>query len=313
MTSKRPTPLKDEPVAPLDELQDLLVKNITATNALNKTLSGCTDARSVSPETVATMARNAVKELLEQRKRKLEREEQEAKAQGRLTPQECYTKLAADYADVLQKCIIVCDTYRYISEAAKWQEARSREVEAKLDALIGMQGVRAADVKKTAFPPRPKRFRNVFAYLFKDIPLYCLRRAYRSRHVWRFVWICLFCIWLITVVTACFIARDNAIMRREKENCPMMHGHRKPAAKTVLRNGRLFLSNDILCGCTGIKKADTFFVPARFLYSVSATSNLQPDGCPVLPMSVSSYSYSVGFRHRVAGLINRSSVPFPEV
>lgn len=215
MTSKRPTPLKDEPVAPLDELQDLLMKNIAATNALNKTLSGCTNTQPVSPETVATAARNAVKELLEQRQRKFEREEQEAKAQGRLTPQECYAKLAADYADVLQKCIIVCDTYKAIGEAAKRQEARRREVEAKLDVLIGQQGVRAADVKKTAFPPRPERFRNLFAYLFKDIPLYCLHRAYRSRCVRRFVWICLFCIWLISVAVACYIIYDNDRLRED--------------------------------------------------------------------------------------------------
>lgn len=155
MTNKRPTPLKDEPVASLDELQDLLVKNIAATNALNKTLSGCTNTQPVSPDTVATAARNAVKELLEERQRKFEQEEQEAKAQGRLTPQECYVKLAADYADVLQKCIIVCDTYKAIGEAVKRQEARSRETEAKLDVLIGMQGVRAADVKKQRFRPDP--------------------------------------------------------------------------------------------------------------------------------------------------------------
>lgn len=219
MTSKRPTPLKDEPVAPLDELQDLLVKNIAATNALNKTISGSTNTQPVSPETVATAARNAVKELLEQRQRKFEQEEQEAKAQGRLTPQECYAKLAADYADVLQKCIIVCDTYKAVGEAAKRQEARSREIGAKLDALIGMQGVRAANVRKTAFPPRLKRFKDVFAYLFKDIPLYCMHRAYRSRHVRRLVWICLFCIWLITIATACFIAHDNEVLRKEVQNC----------------------------------------------------------------------------------------------
>lgn len=215
MTSKRPTPLIDEPVASLDELQDLLVKNIAATNALNKTISGCTNTQPVSPDTVATAARNAVKELLEERQRKFEREEQEAKAQGRLTPQECYVKLAADYADVLQKCIIVCDTYKAIGEAAKRQEARSREIEAKLDVLIGMQGVRAADVKKTAFPPRPERFRNVFAYLFKDIPLYCLHRPYRSRYVRRFVWICLLLIWLITIAVACCIIYDNNRLREE--------------------------------------------------------------------------------------------------
>ena len=214
MTSKRPTPLKDEPVAPLDELQDLLVKNIAATNALNKTI-GSMNTQPVSPETVATAARNAVKELLEQRQRKFEQEEQEAKARGRLTPQECYAKLAADYADVLQKCIIVCDIYKAIGEVAKRQEARSCEVKAKLDVLIGMQGVRAADVRKTAFPPRPKRFKGVFAYLFKDIPLYCLHRAYRSSHVRRLVWICLFCIWLISVAVACCIIYDNDRLRED--------------------------------------------------------------------------------------------------
>jgi len=219
ITSKRPILLKDEPVAPLDELQDLLMKNIAATNALNKTLSGSMNTQSVNPETVATAARNAVKELLEQRQRKFDQEEQEAKAQGRLTPQECYAKLAADYTDVLQKCIIICDTYKVIGEAAKRQEARNCEIEAKLDVLIGMQGVRAADVRKTAFPPCPKRFRGVFAYLFKDIPLYCMHRAYRSRYVRRLVWICLFLIWLITVATACFIAHDNAVLRKEVQNC----------------------------------------------------------------------------------------------
>lgn len=218
MTSKRPTPLKDEPLTPLDELQDLLAESIAATNALNKTISDYSDTQPVSPEKIATAVRNDIKELLEQRQRKFEREEQEAKAQGRLTPQECYERLAADYADVQRKCIAFCDTYKYIGEALKRQEARSRKVEAKLDALIVRQDIQAADIGKTAFPPRPKRFKDMFAYLFKEIPLYYLHRAYRSRHVRRVVWICLLCIWLLTVATACFIAYDNAVMRKEIQN-----------------------------------------------------------------------------------------------
>lgn len=222
MTNKRPTPLKDEPIVPLDELQDLLIKNIAATGALNKTISGCTNTQPVSPEEIATAARNAVEKLLEQRQRKFEQEEQDAKARGVLTPQECYAKLSADYADMLQKCIIVCDTYKYIEEAARRQEARSRKLEAKLDTLIGMQGVQAAGVTKTTFPPRPKRFKDVFAYLFKDIPLYCLHRAYRSRYVRRLVWICLLLIWLITVATACFIAHDNSVLLKELQNSRLL-------------------------------------------------------------------------------------------
>lgn len=215
MTGKRPIPLKDEPIVSLDELQDLLIKSITATDALNKTINGFTNMQPVSPETVATAARNAVEELLEQRQRKFEQEEQDAKARGVLTPQECYAKLSADYADVLQKCIIVCDTYKYIEEAARRQEARSRKLEDKLEVLIGMQGVQAAGVTKTTFPPRPKRFKDVFAYLFKDILLYCLHRAYRSRYVRRLVWICLLFIWLISVVVACCIIHDNGRLREE--------------------------------------------------------------------------------------------------
>lgn len=215
MTGKRPTPLKDEPIISFDELQDLLIKSIAATDALNKTINGFTNTQPVSPEEIATAARNAVKELLEQRQRRFEQEEQEAKARGLLTPQECYAKLSADYADVLQKCIIVCDTYKYIEEAARRQETRSRKLEAKLDALIGMQGVQAAGVTKTTFPPRPKRFKDVFAYMLKDVPLYCLYRTYRSHHVRQFLWICLLCIGLLSVGMTCFIAYDNVILRKE--------------------------------------------------------------------------------------------------
>lgn len=215
MTGKRPTPLKDEPLTPLDELQDLLAESIAATNALNKTISDYPDTQPVSPEKIAMAVRNDIKELLEQRQRKFEREEQEAKAQGRLTPQECNERLSADYADVQRKCIAFCDTYKYIGEALKRQEARSREVEAKQDALIARQDIQAADTGKTAFPHHPKRFKDMFAYLFKEIPLYCLHRAYRSCHVRKFVWICLLCIWLITVAIACCIIHDNDRLRQE--------------------------------------------------------------------------------------------------
>lgn len=219
MTSKKPTPLKDEPVTQLDELQDLLAANIEAMEALNRNQCGHSDMKPIDPEVlekrIATAARNAVKELLEERQRGFEREEEEDKAQGKLTPQECYTKLSADYADVLQKCIIVCDTYKYIGEATKRQEASSRKLEAKLDILIAKQDTQAIRGTKTAFPSRPKRLKDVFAYLFKDMPLYCLHRAYRSRHVRQFVCICLFCILLITVAIACCIIHENIMIKKE--------------------------------------------------------------------------------------------------
>lgn len=220
MTNKRPTPLKDEPIVPLDELQDLLIKSIAATDALNKAINGYTNTQPVSPEKIATAARTAVEKLLEQRQRKFEQEEQDNKARGALSPQECYAKLSADYADMLQKCIIVCDTYKYIEEAARRQEARSRKLEARLDGLIAKQEIPAAGVIKTTFPPRPKRFKDVFAYLFKDIPLYSLRWIYHSRGVRQFLWICLLFIWLISVAVACRIIQTADTGRNSNTHIP---------------------------------------------------------------------------------------------
>lgn len=222
MTNKRPTPLKDEPVAPLDELQDLLVKNIEATNALNKSVSGYTNTPPVSPGTVATAARNAVKELLEERQRKFDQEEQEAKARGALSPQECYASMAAD---VLDKYKIVCDAYGHIvklidrlNETRDRYNARTCSVDTKLDTIIGRLDRQAAGTGKAAFPPLPGRFKALVPFLFRDLPSYCIRRACESRHVRWFVWICLFCVWLLTIATACFIAHDNTVMRKVIQN-----------------------------------------------------------------------------------------------
>lgn len=232
MTSKRPTPLKDEPVAPLDQLQELLAANLAATEALNRNLCGYSDTKPIDTEalktSIAFAAKNAVNELLEERQRGFEREEEEAKAQGKLTPQECYARMASDFADALDKYTLMCDAYGHtvclaerLNETREGNDARVRSVDAKLDIVIEKLGIHAATVEKPAFPARPKRFKDVPAFVFKNMPLYCLRRAYRSRHVRQFVWICLLCLWLLSVGITCFIAHDNAVLRKEiQRNLP---------------------------------------------------------------------------------------------
>ena len=226
MTSKRPPPLKDEPVIPLDELQELLAANLAATEALSRNLCGYSDTKPVDTEAlqkaVAAAARNAVKELLEERQRNFEREEEEAGAQGKLTPQECYARMAADYADVLDKYKMVSEAYKYIVGLVKYlngtregYDVRLRETDTKLDVILERLGVHTAAAKKPAFPTRPKRFKDIPAFLFKHIPLYCLRRAYRSRRVRQLVWICLLCLWLMSVGITCFVAHDNVVLRKE--------------------------------------------------------------------------------------------------
>ena len=229
MTSKRPTPLKDEPVTQFDELQELLAANLEAMETLNRNLCGRSDIKPLAPEVlekrVATAARNAVRELLEERQRGVEREEEEDRTQGKLTPQECYARMAADFAEALEKYKLVCDAFGrtvkltdFLNKTRDSYDTRVRLLNAKLDVVIEILGVHAAKVKKPVFPARPKRFKDIPVFVFKDAPLYCLRRAYRSRRVQRFVCICLLCVWFITIVTACLIIHDNAVMRKELQN-----------------------------------------------------------------------------------------------
>lgn len=215
MTSKRPTPLKDEPVTQLDELQDLLAANLEAMEALNRSLCGHSDTNPIDTEVlerrIATAARNAVKELLEERQRGFEREEEEAKAQGKLTPQECYARMAADFAEALEKYKLICDAFGrtikltdFLNKTRDSYDTRVRLLDAKLDVLIEMLAA-----KEPVFPAHPKRFKDIPAFVFKDVPLYCLRRAYRSRRVRLFVWIFLLCLWLLSVgITYFTVARQ---------------------------------------------------------------------------------------------------------
>ena len=226
MTSKRLTPLKDEPVTQLDELQELLAANIEAMEALNRNLCGHSDTKPVDTEAlekrIATVARNAVKELLEERQCGFEREEEEDRAQGKPTPQECYARMAADYADALEKYKLLCDAFGrtvkltdFLNKTRDSYDTRVRLLDTKLDTVIERLEIHVAMAKRPVFPPCPKRLRNVPAFVFKHIPLYCLRRAYRFHHMRQFVWICLLCLWLLSVGITCFIAHDNTMLRKE--------------------------------------------------------------------------------------------------
>lgn len=183
MANRRPTPLKDESVVQLDDLQELLVANLDALEKLHKTLLNRSDTnQSALVETIAAATSNAVRELLEQRQRNFEQEEKEAIAQGKLTPQECYSRLAADYTAMLEQYRMVCKAYEYIVGLVKHlngtretYDARMRLFNDKLDIIFEKLNAQAASAKKPIFPTRPKQLRYLPAFLFRDIPLYFLR------------------------------------------------------------------------------------------------------------------------------------------
>ena len=50
-------------------------------------------------------------------------------------------------------------------------------------------------------------------FVFKEIPLYCMRRIFHSRHVRQFVVLSMLCLWSASMGFTCFIAYDNARLR----------------------------------------------------------------------------------------------------
>ena len=72
-------------------------------------------------------------------------------------------------------------------------------------------------------PTMPSGFGNIVRHFAYSLPLYWLKRVYRSHHVRLYIKICLFCIWVITIATAAFIAYDNAILRKENAAIIQMH------------------------------------------------------------------------------------------
>ena len=190
MANRRPTPLKDEPAVPLDELQELLAANLDAMEKLHKTLLDRSDINQPElAEAIAAATSNAVREMLEQRQRNFEQEEKEAIAQGKLTPQECYSRLVADYTAMLEQYKMVCKAYEYIVGLVKHlngtretYDARMRLFNDKLDIIFEKLKSQAASAKKPAFPTRPKRIGNIPAFLFRDLPLYFIKQMRRIQY-----------------------------------------------------------------------------------------------------------------------------------
>lgn len=66
-------------------------------------------------------------------------------------------------------------------------------------------------------PIVPKVFKDMPAFIFRDIPLYWFKRLYYSRHVRHFVSIIVCCFYVVTIGLLGFVARDNAQLRKDKE------------------------------------------------------------------------------------------------
>lgn len=157
----------------------------------------------------------SVRRLLEERQQRIIKEEDEERKQGKKTLNEALNELTSQYDDVLKRCNAALDLYDNFKEAAKKLDEetersknQSNQFMQRLDAIGKESSV--PPTTSLSFPPLPKSYYEIMRFVFKDIPLYCMRRIIHSRHVRQFVVLSMLCLWSVSMGGTCLVAYDNA-------------------------------------------------------------------------------------------------------
>lgn len=224
MANRRPTPLKDEPLVPLDELQKQISRLIAVVNSLaERTAAEKHQSDDRLQNAVSMSVVKAVQDLLETRQKKFEEADK-----GKMTVNEVLQEILDQYKDICGKAkgfyMIykgADDRFRHIDEKLQKVCNNEKVLYDTMKSILQAQDIKAENEYKC--PTIPSGFRNTVRHFAYNLPLYWLKRFYRSHHVRLYVKICLFCIWVITIATAAFIAYDNAVLRQENNKYKILH------------------------------------------------------------------------------------------
>ena len=225
MTNRKPTPLKDEKPDPIEEVQEQLAELIAAVNSLAE--KGTATAEHQPDErfqkTLSTAVVKAVQDLLEARQRMFEEADK-----GKMTINEILQEILGQYDDICGKAKGFYQIYQGADARFKHIDENLQKISGNQKILYGMMKTvqQAHNIKpdnECKRPAMPSGFKDRLKYFAFSLPLYGLKRVYLSRHVRFYVKICLFCIWVITIATAAFIAYDNSVLRKENYRHQMLH------------------------------------------------------------------------------------------
>ena len=232
MANKKPVPLKDEEIDTLDELQDKLQTCIDALNSLsNKIGSQSTDNLDVEKfkADVASAAKLAVENLLDDRQKQREEKDKNDKEKFGITQDEYMASLSERYDIVLSRCeglLNIIEKERALAFSLNGRYKKSDDcikiIGSTLDSICTKLDVRTnVDVKQ---PPMLKTLKEIPSFLLCTIPWYWIRRIWYSRHVRQFALILMLCSWALSIGLTLFLARDNAwLQRNRRENSFIKH------------------------------------------------------------------------------------------
>ncbi len=235
MANKKPVPLKDEEIDTLDELQDKLQTCINALNSLSSKIgSQQTDNLDVEKfkADVASAAKSAVENLLNDRQRQREEKDKNDKEKYGITQDEYIGELSKRYDIVLSRCeglLNIIEKERALAFSLNDRYKKSDEcikiIGNTLDSICAKLDVQAK-VGVTQ-PPMPKTLKDVPSFLLCTIPWYWIRRIWYSRHVRQFAIILILCSWALSIGLTLFLARDNADLRKEKKEFVILQKYKE--------------------------------------------------------------------------------------
>ena len=167
---------------------------------------------------IAQAAANEVRILLEKRQQKFKEEEEKRKAET----EEHENSVSEGYDDIINKLKKLSEywdkVYHNFYHANKEQEKRKtafEKMEIQLTAINNY--IQNSLHQPYEFPMMPHTPKGLISYILVDIPCYCIKRIWHSKHIRNLILIILICLWGILIGLTGFIIRDNIALHEKFE------------------------------------------------------------------------------------------------
>lgn len=220
MASKKPIPLKDEPIYPTDEILQHIEQLTAAVNNLsNDQQAVMRDIEALSrknADTVSTEVREVINDLLGKYLLDVKKVETDHN--------DTISVLKEHYSTLAPQHSLVVDAFRYITNRCKNLTNDFSSVTKSLDALahetselnqkLERMGIYATCKER---PRLTKSFNGLLRYLLLDMPWYWSKGLWNSRYFRNWLRICIAASIGVLLGLLAFIAHDNAVIRENQE------------------------------------------------------------------------------------------------
>lgn len=167
---------------------------------------------------IAQAAANEVRILLEKRQQKFKEEEEKRKAET----EEHENSVSEGYDDIINKLKKLSEywdkVYHNFYHANKEQEKQKTAIEKIESQLTAINNyIQNSLHQPYEFPMMPHTPKGLISYILVDIPCYCIKRIWHSKHIRNLILIILICLWGILIGLTGFIIRDNIALHEKFE------------------------------------------------------------------------------------------------